>query len=67
MLCDGDKAFIENMKVNRYDHIYYKGKLYIACNSGQLGKEINDSLNYTISGEVKLLYITKLAEVEAVK
>ena len=67
LLCDGDKAFIENMKVNRYDHIYYKGKLYIACNSGQLGKEINDSLNYTISGEVKLLYITKLAEVEAVK
>lgn len=67
LLCDGDKVFRENMKVNKYDHIYNKGKLYIACNSGQFGKEINDSLNYAISGDVKLLYITKLAEVEVVK
>ena len=67
LLCDGDKVFRENMKVNKYDHIYNKGKLYIACNSGQFDKEINDSLNYAISGDVKLLYITKLAEVEVVK
>ena len=67
LLCNGDKAFRENMKVNKYDHIYDKEKLYIVCNSGQLGKEINDSLNYTISGDVRLLYITKLAEAEAVK
>ena len=67
LLCDGDKVFRENMKVNKYDHIYNKGKLYIACNSGQFGKEINDSLNYAISGDVKLLYITKLAEVKVVK
>lgn len=67
LLCDGDKVFRENMKVNKYDHIYNKGKLYIACNSGQFSKEINDSLNYAISGDVKLLYITKLAEVEVVK
>lgn len=67
LLCDGDKVFRENMKVNKYDHIYNKGKLYIACNSGKFGKEINDSLNYAISGDVKLLYITKLAEVEVVK
>ena len=67
LLCDGDKVFRENIKVNKYDHIYNKGKLYIACNSGQFGKEINDSLNYAISGDVKLLYITKLAEVEVVK
>ena len=67
LLCDGDKVFRENMKVTKYDHIYNKGKLYIACNSGQFGKEINDSLNYAISGDVKLLYITKLAEVEVVK
>lgn len=67
LLCAGDKVFRENMKVNKYDHIYNKGKLYIACNSGQFGKEINDSLNYAISGDVKLLYITKLAEVEVVK
>lgn len=63
LLCKADKEFIPNLEVNKNDYVYNEGKLYIACSDGRLGQSLSHSSGSVLCGEVIMLYLTELAEI----
>lgn len=64
LFCKADKKFYYQMKVYKNDYVYNEGKLYIACNDGVLGENLTHDNGSILCGEVKMLYLTDLAEIE---
>lgn len=67
LLANGDIKFNGSNKVKKNDHIYTDSELYIACNEGALGDELTHIEGSILCGDVEMLHITNLAEIEASK
>ena len=64
LMADSDLQYYSGRSVNKYDHVYTDTDLYIACSSGKLGDVLNHKGGKVVCGEVEMLYLAPLANVE---
>ena len=66
LMADSDLQYYSGRSVNKYDHVYTDTDLYIACSSGKLGDVLNHKGGKVVCGEVEMLYLAPLANVEII-
>lgn len=66
LMADSDLSYYYGMTVKKYNHIYTDSNLYIACSDGTLGDKPSHIEGKEISGDVELLWLVSLADLEVI-
>ena len=66
LMADSDLSYYSGMTVKKYNHIYTDSNLYIACSDGTLGDKPSHIEGKEVSGNVELLWLVSLADLEVI-